>query len=293
MGRRYDSVSFLSDWGLVDECVGVVKSVIRDLAAHVTVTDLTHQIEMFDVRAGSLALARSISYLPSGVVLAVVDPGVGSDRKAVAIEVADGEGVLVGPDNGLLAPAVAMAGGAGRTVVLTNLDFQFAAPGATFAGRDIFAPATAHLCNGVDLYELGDAIDPDALLPGIVPLPRFEDEAILADVLWVDRFGNCQLNLGPDEIDGWGDKLRVLVGEDVRIATVGTTYSGLAPGVIGVVPDSCGMLALVLDRRSAAAELGLGPSDQVVLRRLEGADGAAGLPGASTPIALRASRPAR
>ena len=297
MGRRYDSVSFLTDWGLVDEFVGVVKSVIRDLAPHVTVTDLTHGIEMFDVRAGSLTLARSISYLPAGIVLAVVDPGVGSSRKAVAIEVADGEGVLVGPDNGLLAPAVAMAGGAGRAVVLTNPDFQFVAPGGTFAGRDIFAPAAAHLCNGVDLYELGDPIDADELLPGVVPLPRYEADAILADVLWVDHFGNCQLNLGPDEVEGWGDKLRVEVGGSpgvdgtVRIATLGTNYAELGPGAIGLVPDSCGMLALVLDRRSAAAELGLGPADAVVLRRLDGANGAGGAAGVTSPVTLRAIRP--
>ena len=111
---RFDTVSFLTDYGTTDEFVGVVKSVIRDIAGHVTVVDLTHDIAPFDVRAGSLALARCIGYVPSGVVLAVVDPGVGTDRRAVAVEVADGAGVLIGPDNGLLAPAVAMAGGAER-----------------------------------------------------------------------------------------------------------------------------------------------------------------------------------
>ena len=107
MARRYDTVSLLTDYGLVDEFVGVVKAVIRDIAPHAQTIDLTHQIAPFDVRAGSLALARCISYIPSGVILAVVDPGVGGSRKSIAIEVADGEGVFVGPDNGLLAPAVA------------------------------------------------------------------------------------------------------------------------------------------------------------------------------------------
>src|SRR6478752_4835017 len=131
MGRRFDTVSFLSDYGLADEFVGVVKAVVRDLAPHVQVIDLTHSVTAYDVRGGSLALARAIPYVPSGVVLAVVDPGVGTARRAVAIEVADGEGVLVGPDNGLLAPAVAMAGGAGRAVVLNNTAYQLGAPGAT------------------------------------------------------------------------------------------------------------------------------------------------------------------
>src|SRR5687768_9570860 len=112
MSRRYETVSFLSDYGTRDEFVGVVKSVIRDLAPHVTVIDLTHEIPAHDIRAGGLCLARCVQYVAPGVVLAVVDPGVGTERRAVAIEVAEGAGVLVGPDNGLLAPAVAMAGGA-------------------------------------------------------------------------------------------------------------------------------------------------------------------------------------
>ncbi len=112
MGRRYDTVSLLTDYGLDDEFAGVLKSVIRELAPHATTIDLTHGIRPFDVRGGSLALARAIPYVAEGVVLAVVDPGVGTSRKAIAVEVADGAGVLVGPDNGLLAPAVAVAGGA-------------------------------------------------------------------------------------------------------------------------------------------------------------------------------------
>ena len=140
MGRRYDTVSLLTDYGLTDEFVGVVKSVIRDIAPHVVTIDLTHEVPAFDVRAGGLALARCIPYVASGIVVAVVDPGVATDRAAVAIEVAQGEGVLIGPDNGLLAPAVALTGGAERAVALTNPEYQLPAPGRTFAGRDVFAP---------------------------------------------------------------------------------------------------------------------------------------------------------
>src|SRR3954447_27024324 len=213
MARRYDTISFLTDYGTADEFVGVVKAVIRDIAAHVMVIDITHEVAPFDIRGGSLTLARSISYLPSGVVVAVVDPAVGTDRRAIAIEVADGEGVLVGPDNGLLAPAVAMAGGAGRCVVLTNTDYHLEAPGGTFAGRDVFAPVAAHLCNGVDFADLGELIEPDLLLPGVVPLPRQEGSALVTEVLWVDRFGNCQLNVGPDEVEQFSDAIRITVGE--------------------------------------------------------------------------------
>jgi hypothetical protein len=148
---RFDTVSFLTDYGTVDEFVGVVKAVIRDLAPHVTVIDLTHGIAPFDVRGGALALARCIGYVPRGVVLAVVDPGVATARRAIAVEVAGGEGVLVGPDNGLLAPAVAMAGGAERAVELTNPEYQLGArarrsPVATCSLRPPPTCATASTC---------------------------------------------------------------------------------------------------------------------------------------------------
>ena len=295
MARRYDTVSFLSDFGTRDEFVGVVKSVVRDLAPHAVVIDLTHEIAAFDIRAGSLALARMIAYVPSGVVLAVVDPGVGTHRKAVAIEVADGEGVLVGPDNGLLAPAVAMAGGAGRAVVLSNTDYQLAAAGATFAGRDIFAPAAAHLCNGVDLFELGEPIDADLLVPGVVPLPREDAGSIVCEVLWVDRFGNCQLNLGPDEVASLGRRLQVSVGDlagdpTVRIALHARTFDEIGVGAVGLVTDSYGMLALSLARRSAADELHIAAGDQVLLGPLSEEDGGAAT-GRSTSVTMSPSRP--
>jgi S-adenosylmethionine hydrolase len=287
-GPRFETVSFLSDFGTSDEFVGVVKSVIRDLAPHVGVIDLTHDVAPFDVRGGSLALARCIGYVARGVVLAVVDPGVGTDRRAVAIEVAAGEGVLIGPDNGLLAPAVAMAGGAERAVELTNPELRLESAGATFAGRDVFAPAAAHVCNGVDLGELGPEIDPVLLLPGTVPLPRTEGDGMVTEVLWVDRFGNAQLNIGPDDLpDGWGPLLQIRfgspsdpTGSSVRRARRATSYAELAAGDVGLVLDSCGMLAVSMDQRSAADELGLIAGDQVTIVPLDEGGTAA------TPVAL-------
>ncbi len=270
---RFDTISFLTDYGTADEFVGVVKSVVRDLAPHVSVVDLTHEIPAFDVRAGALALARCIGYVPSGVVLAVVDPGVATDRRAVAIEVADGAGVIIGPDNGLLAPAVAMAGGAERAVELTNTDYQLGAAGATFAGRDVFAPAAAYICNGVDLAELGPEVDPGALLPGTVPLPREEGDSLVTEVLWIDRFGNAQLNVGPDDLPPhWDDHLVLKVGAPTDPAGITTrrarrvsSFAALVGGEIGLLLDSYGMLAVTMDQRSAADELGLAATDQVTL----------------------------
>ena len=269
MGRVYDTVSFLSDYGTQDEFVGVVKSVIRSIAPQVVVIDITHEVPPHDLRNGGLALVRSAQYLAPGVILAVVDPGVGTERRAVAIEVAGGAGVFVGPDNGLLASAVAMTGGAERAVELTSADHRLPAPGPTFAGRDLFAPAAAHLCNGVDLTDLGPEIDPVSLRPGLLPLSETTTDGVKAEVLWVDRYGNVQLNVDPDDIAFLGDRMRVRFGETgVRTAGVVTTYGDLKAGQLGAVVDSYGLVSLAFDRMSAAAELHLGAGDAVSLEPL-------------------------
>ncbi len=287
MGRRHDTVSLLTDYGLDDEFVGVVKSVLRDMAPHVTVVDLTHGIRPFDVRGGSLALARAIPYVASGVVLAIVDPGVGTARRAIAVEVAGGEGVLVGPDNGLLAPAVAVVGGADRAVELTNPEHHLPAPGATFAGRDIFAPAVAALCNGVDLAELGPLVDAAVLMPGMVPIPRDEPDGLHAEVLWIDRFGNCQLNVGPDDLTAGVEVWTVAIGDERRSARIASAFAELGPGSVGLVLDSQGLYALALDQRSAAGELRLATGDVVLLSP---ADADRTPPPAASPVTLRRSR---
>ena len=265
MGARFDTITFLSDFGTGDEFVGVVKSVIRSIAPDVTVLDLTHEIRPYDVRAGSLTLGRAAQYLCPGVVLAVVDPGVGTERRAIAVEVGDGESYLVGPDNGLLASAVAMSGGATAAVELTNPDYQLAAPGPTFAGRDIFAPAAAHLCLGVPLADLGRTVDPLSLLPGLLPLSRDEDGTIVAEVLWVDRYGNCQLNVDPDDVADFGPRVQLRWNDDIRTADRAATYEGIAPGQVGLVVDSYGMLSVCLGKRSAADELAMPVGSEVTL----------------------------
>lgn len=266
---RYDTISFLSDYGTRDEFAGVVRSVIRQLAPEVAVVDLTHHIPAHDVRAGGLALARSVQYLAPGVVLAVVDPGVGTSRRAIAVEVGDGASVLVGPDNGLLAPAVAMVGGATRAVELTNPDYQLPAPGPTFAGRDVFGPAAAHLCNGVDLLELGREVDVHGLLPGIIPITRVEDGAIVAEVLWTDAYGNLQLNVDPDEIAGFGDRIGLRIDGRARTGVRHGTYAEIPTGEIGLVVDSYGLVSIAVDRASASEELGIATGDEVVLAPLD------------------------
>lgn len=265
----FDTISFLTDYGTDDEFVGVVHSVIRQLAPEVAVIDISHHIPRHDVRAGSLTLARSAQYLAPGVVLAVVDPGVGSSRRAIAVEVGDGASILVGPDNGLLAPAVSMVGGATRAVELTNPDYQLPAPGPTFAGRDVFAPAAAHLCTGVDLLELGPELDVHGLIPGMIPITREEDGTLVAEVLWTDGFGNLQLNVDPAEIDPFGDRIGLRFDGRSRTGVRHPHYAEIPTGEIGLVIDSYGLVSIAVDRGSAAEELGIATGDEVVLVPLD------------------------
>ncbi|MCB1039856.1 MAG: SAM-dependent chlorinase/fluorinase [Acidimicrobiales bacterium] len=284
---RFDTISFLSDYGRTDEFVGVVHSVIRQLAPEVRVIDVTHDVPAHDVRAGGLTLARSAQYLAPGVVLAVVDPGVGTARRAIAVEVGDGSSYLVGPDNGLLAPAVAMVGGATRAVLLDNLEYQLPAPGPTFAGRDIFAPAAAHLCNGVDLLDLGPELDVHGLMPGLMPITQEEDGTVIAEVLWTDAFGNLQLNVDPDQIEAYGERVELRFDGRVRTGIRHDTYADIPTGVVGLVVDSYGLVSIALDRTSAANELGIGTGDEVVLAAIPDGAQAAPTTGVVTPVSLK------
>jgi S-adenosylmethionine hydrolase len=267
-------VSFLSDYGRTDEFVGVCHAVMLDLVPHLRIVDVTHDVPPFDVRAGGLALVRAVQYLPEGVVLAVVDPGVGTERRCIAVAVESG--FLVGPDNGLLAPAVAMLGGASAVVALDNQRYQLPAPGPTFAGRDVMAPAAAHLAAGVPLEELGSAVDPSTLAPGLVPLPHDDEGApIVGEVLWVDRYGNCQLNVAPEQLAARGvesgGSIAVEVGEHTRTARLVHTFAEAKPSELVVVVDSYGMCALAFDQRSAASQLHLRAGATVTIHTPEGA----------------------
>jgi S-adenosylmethionine hydrolase len=261
-------VSFLSDYGRTDEFVGVCHGVMLDITPDLRIVDITHDVTPFDVRAGALALVRAVQYLPDGVVLAVVDPGVGTERRCIAVEVEGG--FLVGPDNGLLAPAVAMLGGPQRIVALENPEYQLAAPGPTFAGRDIMAPAASHLAAGLSIDALGAAVDAASLAPGLVPLPREDDDGTLGgEVLWVDHYGNCQLNIAPEQLVERGlvpgGFVGVTIGGKDRRARWVAAFAEAKPSELVILTDSYGMCALAFDQRSAAAELELGAGKTVTL----------------------------
>ncbi|MDE3087598.1 MAG: SAM-dependent chlorinase/fluorinase [Acidobacteriota bacterium] len=274
--RRAGAIHFLTDYGDADELAGVVRAVLARLAPGAPVVDLTHQVAPFDVRAGALALERAAPHLGPGVVLAVVDPGVGTDRLAVAVSVPAGDAprALVGPDNGLLARAADALGGATGAVALAP---QPGEGRATFDGRDVFAPAAAALWRGAALEELGEPVAPDSLVrlpePGLV----VSEVEVAAEVLWVDRFGNVQLAARPADgraagIDR-GGRVELRAGGAVHHAPFVRAFAELdAPGVagaegIGVLVDANGRLAVVCARQAAATVLGVREGDTVTLRR--------------------------
>jgi S-adenosylmethionine hydrolase len=258
-------VSFLSDFGVGDEFVGVVHGVIARISPETRVIDVAHGIPAGDVRGGALALTRAVQYLPEGVLLAVVDPGVGTDRRAIAAETP--WGFFVGPDNGLLSPAVAMVGGASRIVSIENPELRIPSPGATFEGRDRFAPAAAVLSSGeAELSDLGPEVPPDAVAPLLLPLPENEDGRVSGEAWWVDTFGNVQTNIGPDELRmtgaAPGRSVRVRVGTTVREMPWVESYGEVEEGSLLLHVDSAGLVALAVrgGRADQALNLAVGSS---------------------------------
>ncbi|GAA3187794.1 SAM-dependent chlorinase/fluorinase [Dactylosporangium siamense] len=257
MGRSW--ISFITDYGLEDGFVAACHGVIARLAPDARVIDVTHLVPPGDVTRGAHVLAQTVPSLPRGVHLAVVDPGVGTARRPIAIEAADG-GFLVGPDNGLLIPAAEALGGIRRAVHLRS------APDAsrTFHGRDIFAPAAARLAEGADPASLGSATADLVRLPP--PLLLTLPDGFTAEVLTVDRFGNVQLAVAASAAPvavgvAWSD-----VTVDGRPAVAGGTFGDAAPGGLVVFTDSAGYLAVAVNGGSAAALLGVSAGSHVTLR---------------------------
>ncbi len=263
-------ISFLSDFGTDDEFVGVVHGVIARIAPQSRVIDINHRIAPGDVRAGALSLLRAVQYLPAGVVLAVVDPGVGTDRRALAVETS--EMAFVGPDNGLLSPAVAMVGGAQRMVSIENLEYRLPGAGDTFWGRDVFAPAAAALAAGeVRLSELGPPIGPHEVTPLLLPLPEVSTGRVSGAAWWVDTYGNVQTNISPGDLEAAGledcSELTVRVGASVHRIRRAAAYAQVGEGDLLIHIDSAGLLALAMRGGRACDRLSLAEGMAVVMER--------------------------
>jgi S-adenosylmethionine hydrolase len=260
-------IVFLSDFGLQDEFVGTCHAVIARRSPAARVIDLTHGIPRGDLLRGALTLAGALAYLPEdAVLLAVVDPGVGGARRAVAARSRTGR-FLVGPDNGVLSLAWSLLGDVARAATITSPDVVLRPTSSTFHGRDVFAPAAAHLAEGGDLGSLGEAVDPGTLVRIEAPRPTAAPGSLTAVVLGVDLFGNAQL--GADGRDlaaaGMGDAETVVVRTAAGARTVprAGTYGEVGEGELLLLVDSSGRLALACNRGDAAEELRVGPGDTI------------------------------
>lgn len=257
---QYDVISFLSDLGIEDESVGVCKAIMMQQAPSAQIVDITHQIKPFDVRQGALALTRAIQFLPSGVVLAAVDPGAPRDQRYIAVELENS--IFVGPDNGILAPAAQLLGEPIRVHELTNPEYRIEAPGGVFAARDIMAPAAGVIASGVDIAELGNAIPLEQLVPGMLQLSRHDEGgAFLGEVWSVDRFENIQTNITPEEMTATGlrlgDTVIVRIGQNDFMVKFVERYADLQKSQLGLLVDSTGMLSIAKNLDFAARELGV------------------------------------
>jgi S-adenosylmethionine hydrolase len=262
-------ITFLTDYGLTDPFVGICHGVITARCPQARVIDLSHGIPAQDVRAGATVLARALPFLPLGVLLAVVDPGVGGARRGIAIRSMGGH-LLVGPDNGLLMSAARAAGGALAAVDLADSRFALEPVSATFHGRDVFAPVAAALAAGARLEEAGAVVDPASLV-ALEPLtPTVEPGSLRALVAAIDRFGNLELAADAEDLGaaGLAQRSDVLVESVTGSATarLGRTFSDVAPGQLLLYTDSGGALSLAISRGSAAERLGTGSGDELRIR---------------------------
>ncbi len=263
----YNWVGFLTDYGRRDGFVAACHGVIARLAPNVRVIDITHDVPPQDVRHGAAVLAQTVPYLPPSVIVGVVDPGVGTARRGIAIEAT--ESVLVGPDNGLLSWAAEALGGVRRAVSLDEPRYHLPQIAGTFDGRDVFAPVAAHIAGGVDLDDLGAPAHDLVGLPA--PVVEVGDGRLATEVLTVDHFGNVQLAARQADLDAARlGETPAAVEAKVRATNValGATFADVAPGELVGYVDSAGHVALAVNQGRAADVLGVRPSDPVTLTRL-------------------------
>jgi S-adenosylmethionine hydrolase len=263
-------LSFLTDFGL-DTAPATCRGVIWSICPDARINDLTHTARAFAVRDAAFLLWSSVPYLPVGVHLAVVDPGVGTARRPIAIRAARGDR-FVGPDNGLLVPAAERLGGIAAVHELTNRRLWRDEVSSTFHGRDLFAPVAAHLANGTDIAEVGAAVDPATLVRIAFPEPTVDDGRLETSVLFVDAFGNVRLAGQPSDLAALrghleeGDRFTVTAG-DVRVEVPWhPTFGAVATGELLLYEDAdYAGLAIGRNQGSAAEHLGLANDARVVV----------------------------
>ena len=264
-------ITFLSDFGLEDDFVGTCRGVIKRIAPDAQILDITHGIDPQAVLQGALVLANTLRYMPEGIHLAVVDPGVGGDRRELALRDATGR-LYVGPDNGLLVPAAERLGGIDAAWHLTNAEYMLDPVSATFHGRDVFAPAAAHLATGLDPAKLGPEVDPATLVRLELPEPEVGAATIRATVLYVDRFGNIQLNLSRSDVASAGitagRRVELDLGFEKYFATAARAFSDARAGDIILYEDAYENIAVAITDGNAAEMFSVRPGQGLTIHAL-------------------------
>jgi S-adenosyl-L-methionine hydrolase (adenosine-forming) len=263
-------ITFLSDYGLEDDFVGVCHGVIARICPTARVIDIAHGVPRHDVRGGALLLRGALPYMPIAVHLAVVDPDVGAERRAVALRLRSGR-LLVGPDNGLFSLAAGPDDPIVEAVDIARSSLRLEPVSATFHGRDIFAPVAAHLAAGVPLADAGDPCDPAELVSIKLPRPRRADGTLIAHAMYIDRFGNVQLDAVHEDLVESGLKLGAQIVVEVGSGATYTghfvrTFGDLPAGEVLVYEDAQRTLAVAISHGSAAAVLGLAIDDELQIR---------------------------
>ncbi len=258
-------ITFLSDFGLKDDFVGTCHGVMKRIAPEAQIIDITHGIPATSILEGALVLANTIGFMPVGVHLAIVDPGVGGPRRPLALRDAAGR-LFVGPDNGLLLPAASRSG-IEAAHELANPAYALGSISRTFHGRDLFAPAAAHLASGVPLDALGPPVDPDALVNLDLPAPVMTDGSIQATLLYVDSFGNIALNLDRDDVEALGivsgTRVELDLAGERYYAVMARTFADARAGDVILYEDSYKKMSLAISRGSAARMLHASPGQGI------------------------------
>ncbi|HEY0388062.1 MAG TPA: SAM-dependent chlorinase/fluorinase [Gaiellales bacterium] len=260
-------VTFLSDFGSSDPFVGICHGVIVRTCPDAEVIHLGHGIQPQSVGQGARVLAGSIPYLPVGVHMAVVDPGVGSERRAICLRAADGR-LFVGPDNGLLIAAAEASGGIELAVEITESRYMLPAVSRTFHGRDVFSPVSGHLAAGLDPDRLGHRIDPGELVRLQELAASVEGSVLTAAVQQIDRFGNIQLSAELADVDGLfesGRRVELAHRDDRYYAMCALTFADVERGELVLYEDSEQRLSVAINRGNAAELVEADPLDTMTI----------------------------
>jgi S-adenosylmethionine hydrolase len=257
-------ITLLTDFGMADGYAGIMKGVICGIAPSARIVDISHQVAAQDVRGGALVLRSAVPFFPRGSIhVAVVDPGVGSARAPIVI--ATDAAIFVGPDNGLLAPAVAAQGGPYRCWRIENPPYRRAAVSRTFHGRDVFAPAAAHLAVGARPEDVGPR--QETIEPLTLPQSQCSAAGLRGEVIYVDHFGNLISNISADDLKSFATAGLSVSINDVSDVPLVSAYAQGAPSAALAIINSWGLLEIAVRDGNAARHLGASAGTPVTVTR--------------------------